>query len=123
MNPTPNSRDEFWAAPWRRRLTICGYADFEILWGLDLRPLDAANESRGGVSTASLLELPTADGGNRRLVIKRQRNHQSRTWRHPFQGIPTLEKEFINIQRFARQGLATLDPVYYARRCDRHGAP
>lgn len=121
MDLALNSRDEFWAAPWRRRLALCGYADFEILWGLDLRPFDAANESRGGVSTVALLELPTADGGNSRLVVKRQRNHQSRTWRHPFQGIPTLQKEFINIQRFVRHGLATIDPVYYARRRDRHG--
>lgn len=116
MADTLTSPDEFWAAPWHNRFVVRGYADFETLWRLELPPLDVANESRGGISTVALLVLPTAECGDCRLVVKRQRNHQSRTWRHPLQGVPTLKKEFLNIRRFDHHGLATVEPVYFAQR-------
>ncbi len=122
MEATLTSPAEFWAAPWHNRFVVRGYADFETLWRLELPPLDVANESRGGISTVALLVLPTAEGGACRLVVKRQRNHQSRTWRHPLQGVPTLQKEFLNIRRFDHHGLATVQPVYFAQRRERAGS-
>lgn len=122
MDLTLISPDDFIAAAWRRRFAVHGVVDFESLWGLELPPLDVANETRGGISTVALLALPTAGHGRGRLIIKRQRNHQSRTWRHPLQGVPTLQKEFRNIRRFDRCGLATVVPVYFAQRHDGGGS-
>jgi hypothetical protein len=113
--------DDFLAAAWRQRLAERGLNAFETLWQLELPPLDIANESRGGISTAALLTLPDAGRDACRLVLKRQRNHQSRNWRHPLRGIPTLQKEFMNIRRFNRGGLATAVPVYFARRSGNEG--
>jgi hypothetical protein len=121
MDPRLTSPDEFWAVPWRKRFAAHGYADFETLWKLELPPLDVANETRGGISTVALLVLTTADFGDCRLVVKRQRNHQSRTWRHPLRGVPTLQKEFQNIRCFNHYGLATVEPVYFARWRDDEG--
>lgn len=121
MEPTLISPDDFLAAPWRKRFTVCGLADFETLWRLELPPLDIANNTRGGISTVALLASPATGHEGFRLVVKRQRNHQSRTWRHPLRGVPTLHKEFRNIQRFDRCGLATVAPVYFAKRHDHGG--
>ncbi len=117
---TPGS-DEFLAPAWRERLETSGLANFERLWRLELPPLDSPNTTRGGISTVGVLALAAHDRQDRRLVVKRQRNHQSRTWRHPLQGIPTSRKEFINIRRFECCGLAPPAPVFFAQRRDNRG--
>ncbi len=121
MAPPPGGHDEFVAPNWRLRLEACGLVDFERLWQLELPHLDAANLTRGGISTVSLLKAEVGGGGRLRLVIKRQHNHQSRTWRHPLRGIPTLRKEFLNIQRFDRCGLTTAPLVLFAQRQETQG--
>lgn len=104
--------------PW---LEARGLTDFERLWALELPALDSANTTRGGVSTVSLLASSPADREIPRLIVKRQQNHLSRTWRHPLKGAPTLEKEYFNIRRFDRCGLETVTPVLFARRRDDRG--
>ncbi|MBL0712400.1 MAG: hypothetical protein JJV98_01755 [Desulfosarcina sp.] len=121
MGPPPTGKDDFLAPSWRAAFAARGLADFERLWRLDLPPLDAANTERGGVSTVSILVPGTHTREASRLVVKRQRNHQSHTWRHPLRGIPTTQKEFINIRRFARCGLAPVAPVFFAKRRDDRG--
>ncbi len=121
MKPSPSGQGDFIAAHWRTRLEARGWTDFERLWALDLPTLDAANTSRGGISTVALLALESQGRSNPRLILKRQQNHLSRTWRHPLQGTPTLKKEYGNIRRFDRCGLETVTPVLFAQRRDGRG--
>ncbi len=118
--PSPSGHD-FIAAKWRAWLEARGLADFERLWQLDLPGLDAANTARGGISTVALLTAEFSGPEDVRLVVKRQQNHRSRTWRHPLQGVPTLRKEYFNIQRFDACGLAAVTPVMFAQRQDDRG--
>ena len=116
-----SGRDDFLAGSWRKRLEAHGLTDFERLWRMELAPLDSANTTRGGVSNVGFLELAAQDQEGRRLVVKRQRNHQTRTWRHLLKGIPTARKEFDNIRRFERCGLASAAPVFFGQRRDHRG--
>ena len=118
MKSSPADQGDFVAARWRTPLEACELTDFERLWSLDLPALDTTNISRGGTSTVSLLALEPPSRGRPRLIVKRQQNHLSRTWRHPLRGIPTVEKEYFNIRRFDRCGLETATPVLFARRRD-----
>lgn len=118
VKPLPIGQADFVAARWRAWLEARAWTDFERLWALDLPALDAANTSRGGVSTVALLAPDLPDRESPRLIIKRQQNHLSRTWRHPVQGVPTLAKEYVNIRHFIRCGLETVTPVLFAQRRD-----
>lgn len=121
MVSASSGRDDFLAASWRKRLEANGLTDFERLWRLELPPLDSANTTRGGVSFVGTLVLAARTRGGRRLVVKRQHNHLTRTWRHPLKGIPTARKEFDNMRRFARCGLGSAAPVFFGQRRDRRG--
>lgn len=96
---------------------------FEHLWRLTLEPLDTPNtgRTRNGWSKVSLLKLRSLNGGDKRFIIKRQQNHTSRTFRHPFRGIPTLKKEFSTIQLCHRRGLPCAEVVYYGERVSKEG--
>ncbi len=69
---------------------------------------------------AGRLSLQLPDGNSKFLVIKKQENHLSRTFLHPFRGIPTLEKELSNIIDFRQYGIPSLEPVYYEKRHNNH---
>ena len=94
--------------------------DFESIWDLDIPLLDTPNTSRGGISSVARLTLTGPDERQRTVIVKRQQNHNSRTLRHPLHGLPTTQKEFINIRRFERLGLETVTPVFFAGRQERH---
>lgn len=107
----------FVSSKWKALLTREG-VDFEYLWGLRLATFDEPNTGRGpnGWSKASLFILPATGEQGPRLILKRQQNHFTRTWRHPVRGIPTLEKEFLNSLAYKRLGIPAIEPVYYAAR-------
>lgn len=67
------------------------------------------------------MELVNNEGLHCTLILKRQQNHNSRTWRHPLRGLPTVQKEFINICRFGKRGIETVTPVFFDRRRDADG--
>lgn len=121
MAPAHSGSGDFLASAWREQFEAQRLGDFERLWRLELSPLDSANTTRGGVSTVGVLVLAAHDREGRRLVVKRQYNHQTRTWRHPLKGIPTARKEFDNIRRFDRCGLASAAPVFFGQRRDHRG--
>ncbi len=113
---------DFIAPGWEN--TFCRQGlDFDRLWQLELEPLDTPNTGRGrnGWSRVSFLTLQPAEGLQKRVVLKRQQNHFSRTFRHPLRGVPTFEKEFLNCWRYKRAGIPAIEPLYYARR-SREGA-
>jgi hypothetical protein len=94
------------------------HLDFDGFWKLELEPLDQLNRGRGkeGWSSASLLEINMPDGYLSKFVVKRQKNHTCRTFRHPLRGMPTLEREMTNIMRYKRHGLPSPEPVFYGRK-------
>ncbi|MFI4954519.1 MAG: lipopolysaccharide kinase InaA family protein [Gammaproteobacteria bacterium] len=89
---------------------------FDDFWQLKLPTIDAGNYGRGGQSLVSRHLLNTPDGKEETVYIKRQQNYNCPSWRHPFIGIPTFEREFINWQRFQQLGLGTYELVYFAKR-------
>ncbi|MDJ0808777.1 MAG: lipopolysaccharide kinase InaA family protein [Desulfobacterales bacterium] len=121
MRSSLRAHNDFIAAHWLGRLESQGLTDFERLWQRRLPLVDKANTSRGGRSTVALLVAEPAGAQDFRLIVKRQQNHQSRTWRHPLQGIPTVNKEYFNFRRFNACGLATASPVLFAQRQDSRG--
>lgn len=85
---------------------------FESLWSLNLPWFEAPNIRRGGWSGVVKHSLPTHDGETK-VFIKRQENHISKTWCHPISGIPTFQKEYLNIKRMTAAQLPTLDLVFF----------
>jgi len=114
-------KKDYLAAPWRALLSDQGLTDFEVLWNLSLDSIDEINFRRGGWSRVHLLPLRPADGVNVKMIVKRQVNYLSRTPAHPINGIPTLKKEFANIQRCHQWDIPTVQTVYYAERRDNRG--
>ena len=106
------------APNWHEILTEQGLTNFESLWRLQLKLLDQPNTGRGrnGWSTACHFSLQMPSGIKKRLIIKRQKNHVSRTALHLLRGIPTLEKEARNAFRFKRLGIPVMEVVCYMRR-------
>jgi len=113
--------DEYTAPGWRQNLAEQGLSDFDALWHLELKPLGLPNKGRGGWSTVGILTLKMPDGIDKRLIIKRQQGYTSFTVLHPFRGVPTFEKEFLNILRYKRLGIPTIEPVYYSKRHNSNG--
>ena len=108
---------EFIAPAWQKTFQKQAL-NFDRLWGLELPVVDTANIGRGrdGWSEVCMLVVGLLDGDEKRLILKRQKNHLTRTLLHPFRGIPTAEKELRNILHFKRLGIPTVEPVYFAKR-------
>jgi tRNA A-37 threonylcarbamoyl transferase component Bud32 len=88
---------------------------FEALWALDLPSVDAPNVDRGGWSSVCRLDIAGAA-----YYLKRQCNHLTRGWRHPF-GEPTFTREFRNIRRCAALGVPVLHVAFHGERRTREG--
>ncbi|MCL5975773.1 MAG: lipopolysaccharide kinase InaA family protein [Gammaproteobacteria bacterium] len=91
---------------------------FERFWSLPKNWFDTPNEARGGWSGVTRTEFDTRKGIVKAFV-KRQQNYYSRTWRHPFKGIPTFQKELENIQQLKKLKIPTLNPLYFGQQDDR----
>lgn len=101
---------------WRSILVHNGLADFEALWSLEAKWFEAPNERRGGWSGVSRCELPHPDGGTAALFLKRQKNHRTRSFLHPINGIATFEREFERVMTCRTHGIPTLEPVFFGVR-------
>ena len=98
-------------APADREALVAHKLDsFEALWALELEAVDEPNTERGGYSTVSRLVL-----GDSAYYLKRQRNHLTRSLRHPL-GEPTFARELRNIQRYAKLGIPALQAAFFAQR-------
>lgn len=91
---------------------------FKFFWQLDAPWFEPPNQRRGGWSGVCKLNLDL-DGESATVFIKRQENHQTRTWRHWLSGIPTFEREYLNIKQLEALNIPTLAPVYFARQKDK----
>lgn len=106
--------NDFVAAPWREILDHNGLLSFDAFWELDAAWFEEPNRRRGGWSGVARCELPLPAGGTTAIFLKRQENHGTFSWRHPFKGIPTFLREFRKIEHYQACGIATLEPVYFA---------
>ena len=107
---------DYLAPGWNEVLKHNGLGSFDAIWALKADWFEPPNKRRGGWSGVVRLEVRRLDGGIEVLFIKRQENHQRRTFCHPLAGEPTFKVEIKNINRLKRIGVPTLDEVYYAQR-------
>lgn len=109
---------DYFPDPWRTVLCHNHLDSFERLWALDAGWFEPPNQRRGGWSGVSRCDLATPDGTTVGVFLKRQENHITRTFRHPF-GMPTFVREMGNILLFKKASVPALEPVYFAvRRID-----
>jgi hypothetical protein len=102
--------DDFIAAEDGPVLEQAGLTDFDALWALELTPVDRPNVDRGGWSSVCRLDLP-----EQRYYLKRQSNHLTRSFAHPF-GEPTFAREFRNIRRYAERQVPALSAAFFGVR-------
>ena len=94
-------------------LEVRGLGSFEGLWQLEADWFEAPNDDRQGFSGVVTCDLLDALSIERRVFIKRQENHCSRTLWHPFRGVPTFYKEYQGLLTFQQAGIATVEPLYF----------
>ncbi|HMJ91440.1 MAG TPA: lipopolysaccharide kinase InaA family protein [Candidatus Acidoferrum sp.] len=90
---------------------LVAFADF---WNFPGTAVDAPNVARGGWSHVAKHELKLPSGGIATLYTKRQLHYQTKSWRHPFVGEPTLKREFHNLKKCRDHGVPTASMVYFA---------
>lgn len=93
-------------------------ANFDQLWALPQNWFEQPNKARGGWSGVTKSSLSSLQG-QINVFIKRQQNYVSRTFRHPFSGVPTFEKELKNILLLRHINIPTLEPIYYGKHADK----
>lgn len=116
QEPRRDAEREFLTDEWRYLARAGVLNDFEAIWRQDIGWFEEPNQRRGGWSGVSRFEVRLPDGRNTAVFIKRQQNHVTRTWRHPFFGITTFRREFENLQWLKAAGVPTLDVLYFAER-------
>lgn len=89
---------------------------FDSIWELDLPYVDEGNHARGGKSMVSQHSLLLPNGNKETIYIKRQENYTCFSWRNPFLGRPTFEREFNNWLLFKKLQLPTYELLYFAKR-------
>ena len=101
-------------APEREQLLKLNHlARFDEVWRRQAEWFEEPNARRGGWSGVCRLGLDLPEGGQLGVFLKRQQNHQRRTFEHPFTGEPTFSCEF-NMMRYLRQyGVPVLTPVFF----------
>lgn len=107
---------DFIAPDWGPLAHRYGLDDFGALWELETGWVEAPNRRRGGWSGVSRHEMQGRDGGDEVVYIKRQQNHTTRTWRHPFRGVLTFRREFLNLRQLQAFGVPVPDVLYFAER-------
>ena len=108
--------DDYLDAQWRPILEYNGLASFDALWQLDVPWFEPPNERRGGWSGVARVELKCPDGSRVGVFLKRQENHNTPTWLHPWRGAPTFRREFKRIRLYQRCEVPSLEPVFFAMR-------
>lgn len=107
---------------WINTLLNNQLAVFEALWKVDSPSVDEPNLRQSGWSRVSKLSLVLQDGNVQDVFLKRQCNYRTRSLVHPFKGLSTVYREINNIQRFDKQGITTLTPLFYGERENKEGS-
>lgn len=107
---------EYIDSKWDQIFQLNKLENFESIWNLEAGWFEEPNKRRGGWSGVSRLSLKNETGKSVGVFLKRQENHNTKVWTHPFKGVPTFYRELKNILRFAANGIPTVEPVYFASR-------
>ncbi len=91
-------------------------ANFEQIWALETPWFEKPNYRRNGWSGVIKYALTDKEGALTWVFIKRQENHNYKTFLHPFKGVPTFRREFHNIKKLNDKNVPTLRTLYYAER-------
>lgn len=97
----------------RELLGVNGLNNFDAIWDLDADWFEPPNKRRSGWSGVSKVNLQTNAGKTIPVFLKRQENHNTKSWAHPFKGTPTFYREFKNIIRCRAKNIATVEPIYF----------
>lgn len=100
-------------------LALNKLTDFNAVWNLKADWFEAPNERRGGWSGVGRIELQQEDGTVMGAFLKRQDNHQHKSWLHPIRGVPTFEREFIILKYLERHGVNAPEVMLFA--CNPNG--
>lgn len=101
---------------WRDILIANHLENFDALWALETPWFEPPNQRRGGWSGVARVELSLPSGEKRAMFLKRQENHKTFSWCHPFAGIPTFLREFELLRHYHAQEIPTLEPVFFGFR-------
>ena len=106
--------ERFYIEKFQEQFCQEGFDNFDSLWDYTGEWVEPVNKRRGGWSGVCRLSIPnTAEPP---FYLKRQENHNTKTFKHPFRGIPTYLREVNNVHQFNRFGIPTIELVYYGER-------
>jgi hypothetical protein len=107
---------DYSADDWPALAAANGLDSFESIWALDIGWFEPPNERRGGWSGVSRMDVEHPEGHSEGIFIKRQQNHNTFSWAHPFRGITTFRREFQNLMMLRACQVPTLEVLYFAER-------
>ncbi len=88
---------------------------FDKVWNCKADWFEEPNQRRGGWSGVGRIELKQTDGSMMGAFLKKQDNHQHKTWLHPIRGIPTFEREFIMMCYLEQCGVNAPEVMMFGR--------
>lgn len=103
----------FFSSAARARLEINQLADFASLWRLDEEWFEKPNTRGQGFSGVVTRVLKSETGQSKRVFIKKQEDHTTRSLAHPIKGIPTFKREYTNIVSLSALGVPTIELLYF----------
>jgi hypothetical protein len=101
---------------YRSLLTRQGLYALAGFWDLPLDWVEDPNQRRNGWSGTSRHTFFDDEVGHSSIFVKRQENHNYRSFRHPLRGRPTLFRELCNTLNLKQIGVPTVQPVFYSER-------
>lgn len=96
---------------WRKKLIKKNLISFENFWQTPNIWFEEVNKRRNGWSGVITQKI-----GEKTVFIKKQEDHNFKTWRHPIKGEPTFYREFKNIKVLQKLKIPTLEIVYFGIR-------
>ncbi len=101
-------------SPERRQLLEANHlGTFEDAWAHRAEWFEEPNARRGGWSGVCRISLPLPTGGELGVFLKRQENHQRRTWRHPISGEPSFACEFRMLRFVEMRNVPAPRPMFF----------
>jgi tRNA A-37 threonylcarbamoyl transferase component Bud32 len=113
-SPVGAASTEFIAPQWAEIFRSNGLTAVGDFWNVRGQFIDEPNCARGGWSAAAKCPMKISNGTIIQIFVKRQRGYQTKTWRHPFRGEPTLQREFRNLEHCATHSIPVPAPIYFA---------
>ncbi|MDD2934711.1 MAG: lipopolysaccharide kinase InaA family protein [Methylotenera sp.] len=103
------------APQYQKTLALNQLNDFDAIWNVKVNWFEEPNQRRGGWSGVGRIELKQADGSMMGAFLKKQDNHQHKSWLHPIRGIPTFEREFIMMRYLEQCGVNAPEVMLFGR--------